>query len=154
MGALDTMLSPERMEDMVVVYRMEIVGGPFDGVGAMRWHDDGQHSPPEMIFVGVCAGNGQCNTPAVANCAARGKHHPYYWTPDEDSRPPKTTQYDLSECFIDPETLAPPAVTGRAIYVIGALDLPRERDEHALVGDRGREVHGIVPSVYAQGTNF
>lgn len=120
----------------VIVYRMEVVGGPYDGCGGMRWVDDGEHPVPELILLGVCRGNGQCRAGESAACARNGKRHPYYWLPEEPERPPRTTPYELSESYLLPEEPQGRVqqYPGRAIYVIGGLHLPREREARELVG--------------------
>jgi hypothetical protein len=122
----------------LIVYQMEVVGGPFDGCGGMRWHDDGEHPVPELILMGVCPGNGSCGSREEDRCARLHKKHPYYWLPQEDAQPTRTCEYELSESFIEPEApiqRRPSKVyAARAIYVIGGLQLPRERQARELVG--------------------
>jgi hypothetical protein len=138
----------------VIDYLMEIVGGPFDGVGGMRWHDDGEHPPPDLILVGVCRGDGSCNSALSSECAAKGQKHPYFWLPGEPTMPPKVVVYELSENFIEPDDGAmkrTPWRIGRAVYVIGGLLLPSasEARETVGVGVDGGELAPTGP-VYAQ----
>lgn len=120
----------------LIVYRMEVVGGPFDGCGGMRWHDDGTHPPPEIILMGLCPGDGSCVPRGTERCTRVGKKHPYYWLPEETTQPPKTVEYELSENFIDREEPMKRSddYPGRAIYTIGGLQLPREQEARELVG--------------------
>lgn len=112
----------------LIDYRMEIVGGPYDGTPGMRWRDDGEHPPPEIVLLGICRGDGACNSFAARDCAQQKKKHPYFWLPDEPNRPPRVTVYELQDNFIEPqETASIKIVPGRAVYVIGGLLLPSGR---------------------------
>lgn len=121
--------------DVLIVYRMEIVGGPFDGCGeGMKWLDDGRNPPPELILLGVCPGNGSCSASRSEDCASHGKKHPYYWLPDEEKRPAKTTPYELEDSFLLEREEGFFEHPGRARYVIAGLTLPRQQSERELVG--------------------
>lgn len=127
--------SEEQACRRMIEYRMEIVGGPFDGTAGMRWRDDGDHPPPELILLGVCPGDGSCNSGARRMCAQKRKRHPYFWLPDEGSMPTKVVVYELSESFVEPHADEPMALyPGRAIYVIGGLLLPRDDSARELIG--------------------
>lgn len=133
------------MSDLID-YRMQIVGGPFDGLGGLRWRDDGGHPPPARVLLGVCPGDGSCNSFAALNCAEKRKRHPYFWLPEEAARPPRTTLYELQDSFIEPEEMSGlRTVPGRAVYAIGGLllpapdDLTRELPEEELVLAGGHE---------------
>lgn len=119
----------------LIEYRMEIVGGPFDGTRGMRWYDDGEHPVPEAILVGVCPGDGLCAA-REESCRRQGKAHVYFWLTSEQKHPVKVRKYELSDSFLDPEEESPRAqhYIGRAIYVIGGLALPQARNESELVG--------------------
>lgn len=115
----------------MIDYRIEVVGGPFDNAPGMRWRDDGEHEPPELILLGVCPGDGLCKMPA--DCGRRKKKHTYFWLPSEKERPSRVTAYELSENFVEPHDEDARMVPGRAIYTIGGLQLPRARDASELV---------------------
>lgn len=109
----------------LIDYRMEIVGGPFDGAAGMRWRDDGGHAPPQVVLLGLCRGDGSCASFAEDECRRRKREHPYFWLPVEETRPAKTVTYELQDSFIEPqEATSMRIVPGRAIYVIGGLLLP------------------------------
>lgn len=147
--------------DTLIVYRMEIVGGPFDGVAGMAWHDDGQAPVPEVILLGMCPGDRSCGSQSRESCAAtRRRKHPAYWTPEEKTKPVKTTPYELTEAFTLERNAShrPGEVPARAIYVIGNLKMPRDRDALELVGVGGsdgklapeqRPIHAGYPGTLA-----
>jgi hypothetical protein len=141
----------------LIQYRMEIVGGPFDGAPGMSWRDDGAHPPPRVVLVGVCPGDGSCNS-GSEHCARTRKKHTYYWLPDEGTAPKRATKYELQDSFIEPERMTGlRAVPGRAVYVLGGLllpaggdlevELPDER-EVVFAGDGAGGVYArVVPQV-------
>lgn len=109
----------------LIDYRMEIVGGAFDGVAGMRWRDDGANPPPKVVLLGLCPGDGSCASAEDEKCRRLKRKHPYFWLPDEGTRPAKTITYELQDSFIEPhEMRSLRIVPGRAIYVIGGLLLP------------------------------
>lgn len=133
----------------LIVYRMEVVGGPFDGAAGMVWRDDGEHAPPELILLGVCPGDGSCNSGEERACASKRKKHTYYWLPSEATRPTRVIPYELSESFIEPEAPQPRVriYPARAIYVIGGLLLPRDHEigEGVKVGNELEYADGATP---------
>jgi hypothetical protein len=148
------------MEHMIV-YRIEIVGGPFDGVQGMAWHDDGEHPAPELILLGICPGDRSCGSRGHTTCAqVRGRKHPYYWQPEELSRPAKVVAYELSDSYVLERGEKTPAheTPGRAIYVIGGLNGPQAKEMPELAGvaagestidsdtPRGRPIHAGYPT--------
>lgn len=143
----------------LIDYRMEIVGGPFDGAQGLRWRDDGEHPPPGRVLLGVCPGNGSCNSFASIDCAEKRRPHTYFWLVDEREHPTRVTLYELQDSFIEPEEMENlRVVPGRAIYAIGGLLLPpedelqaerREERELAVTGHAGGGLYAsdIVRSV-------
>lgn len=117
--------------ETVIAYRIELVGGPFDGAGvtgaepAMNWLDDGEHPLPEMILVGVCPGNGACDSTARERCERTRRKHTYFWLPGEAGRPARVSAYELSDSYRQGEVKAKASeYPGRAIYTISGLQLP------------------------------
>lgn len=79
-------------------FKLEVVGGPYDGLGGLYWSDNtGELVPPDAIFIGQCPGDGTCYG-SRTHCIAEGggRAHPAYWTPveGEGARPPDTVRYD------------------------------------------------------------
>lgn len=137
----------------LIEYRMEIVGGPFDGLRGMKWRDDGDHPLPEIILLGMCPGNGSCGASPAGACERKGAKHPYFWTATESNRPSKVTPYELSEHFIEPHAEAGIRIApARAIYTIGGLQLPKGDDLNVeRPKDRELETVGGGGGVYASG---
>lgn len=111
---------------MDIVYRFDIVGGPFDGAPGMSWLDDGKNPPPESIYVGVCRKGLHCGS---SSCK-RGAVHVSFWMKDEDGRPPDAMPYPKENEFVqtDPES---GEMRGRAVYAVGGLRDPRNFGESA-----------------------
>lgn len=141
------------MSAVMIAYAMEIVGGPFDGVQSMAWHDDGEHPPPSLILLGTCPGDRSCNSQGATTCArTRGRRHPAYWTPDEKEHPVSVTAYELAEHSTLPSSAHrahPKGIqSGRAIYAIGGLDHLGEQ-VHAVADTPPAKVpvaHGGYPN--------
>lgn len=104
-----------------VPYRLEVVGGPWDGVGGFSWFDDGEHPPPAEIFVGVCPGDGSCASPGCRP----GKRHPAFWTDEEaEDTPRSTVKYEKQDEYVKRVEYASRDVfEGVAVYVRGGLDV-------------------------------
>lgn len=85
-------------------FALAFVGGPYDGVDAFVWGDfDPPQLPPELLYLGVCPGDGTCYGSKV-ECLrlADGRSHVSYWSPaeGEEARPPNCVPYrrhDVSE---------------------------------------------------------
>lgn len=102
-----------------VIYRLEIVGGPYDGVPGFDWFDDGEHPAPDQIFIGACPGDGSCGS---EHCG-RKRRHPAFWTDVEDV-PVKTVRYEKQDDYVRRVELAHEDVfEGVAVYVMGGLDV-------------------------------
>lgn len=104
-------------------YRLEVVGGPFDGVQGFFWNDDGEHPPPGHIFVGVCDGQ-RCSF----ECRGQRKHVSF-WVEDEP-RPVATMRYDKTDVGSDDGSI--PGLL-RATYAMGSFDVLTTRSERELV---------------------
>jgi hypothetical protein len=105
-----------------LVYHLEIVGGPFDGIAGMRWMDDGKHPPPELIYVGICVKGVNCGSQQCSKRVA----HPSYWEPHEESRPPDGHPYEKQNEFVErAETSDGDELVGRAVYAVGGLREPK-----------------------------
>lgn len=119
---------------MFIVFSIEVVGGPFDGAPGMSWQDDGEHPPPDVIFVATCPGRGPatCGTGA---CQRARKRHVSYWTADE-ARPNGAQSYAKQEEFVvRAQGEADDELRGRAVYAVGGLLDPRNFGALAGVGE-------------------
>lgn len=113
----------------MVLYRLELVGGPYDGAPGFKWRDDGEHPPPERIYVGRCPGRGLCGD---VTCG-RGEQHPAYWIELEDV-PVRTIAYEKqAESVIRREHDEGFRLDGEATYAMGGLNLLGTMDFAELV---------------------
>lgn len=109
----------------MICFRLNIVGGPFDGARGLAWIDDGEHPPPDRIFLGVCGQGRDCG---LSVCAP-GLRHVAYWTADED-RPSGCISYRKENEYVERNDEEPQdRFHGHAVYVIGGLLLPGDRAE-------------------------
>lgn len=124
----------------VIDFDFDIVGGAFDGAPGMFWVDDGQHPPPDLIFVGVCAKGSHCGTAA---CRRHAKHVSY-WLPEEDTRPPRAQPYEKQSEHVE-RSENEGELTGRAVYVVGGLLDPANFGEAARELPREPTAAGVSP---------
>lgn len=111
----------------MIVFALDIVGGPFDGAPGLSWRDDGETPPPELIFVGVCVKGSHCGS---SSCR-RSARHVSFWTPDEE-RPTRAVSYAKENEFV--ERGEDDELSGRAVYAIGGLTHPRSFAGAEMVG--------------------
>jgi hypothetical protein len=109
----------------VIRYRLEVVGGPYDGTPGLYWHSE-DDEPPEGILMGVCPGDGQCGT---EQCVRIGRQHPSFWVTMEDYRPPNAMPYVRQDFYRESGTRD----RGQAIYAVGGLLDPRSWTAAATV---------------------
>lgn len=102
-----------------VLYALEIVGGPYDGVPGLKWKAGRDFPVPKVLLLGRCKGDGACG---ARKCA--GRPHPYYWMPEEDGIPIRTVRYELADEVVFSNGTD---LSGVATYAIGGLTMPRGR---------------------------
>lgn len=124
---------------MDILFAIEVVGGQFDGVPGMSWVDDGEHPPPDLIFVGSCPGRGRASCGSY-RCRQARKRHVSYWTAEEE-RPAAAQSYAKQDVFVERD--GEDELCGRAVYALGGLLDPRNFGAVAAAGAGG------VGSVYA-----
>jgi hypothetical protein len=125
---------------MGIIYRLDIVGGEFDGSPGLAWLDDGEHPLPDAIYVGVCGRGRDCG----ASACSPAKAHVSYWTAEELGRPPAVLSYAKQEEFVERE--ASGELRGRGVYAVGGLLDPRN------FGEAARVPEGAEPVVLAGST--
>lgn len=113
---------------MMIDYKFVIVGGRWEGVEGLHWHDDGEHHTPQVILVGTCERGRNCGS---SSCGVRVEHVSF-WTPDEEERPLRVQRYEKErdEVIRDPDS---GALSGKTTYAIGGLLDPRNRGALAHV---------------------
>lgn len=114
----------------MLLYRFDIVGGPYDGTEGLCWRDDGEHPPPDRILVGTCARGVTCGLKACSPARV----HTAYWTADERDRPARTIEYRKQEEFVERGEEGDDALRGRVVYAVGGLLEPGNFGEAARAG--------------------
>lgn len=103
-------------------YKIEIIGGRYDGVPGLYWTADGSHPLPERILVGSCGKGVNCGLQGVCR---KDRTHVSYWLPEEDHPATAQAYEKQNEYVARNETSTGDALTGRAVYAIGGLKDPK-----------------------------
>lgn len=136
---------------MDILYRFEVVGGPFDGAPHLAWVGDDEHPPPETIIVGVCGVGVHCGT---SKCRRAAPHVSWWEVGDPETPATQTARYRRQEVALlrdyDGE------LSGRAVYAIGGLMDPRNFGERARVpmGSDPLVTAGFTPATCMRGNDL
>lgn len=118
------------MRHDTVQYRLEIVGGPYDGSHGLMWvhfaDDDADPELPAVIVLGCCPGDRRCRLRACS-----GDRHVAYWIPEHEPVPMGVGQV---EYLLDENSVQADGPAGTARYVKGGLVPPARLAEREFAG--------------------